>query len=124
MWQFIYLSKALYFDAGYVDEIAVLVNIVGSRDTYLGDYAKSNRGGWMPLFEPTPSIFDHQQSQERNIQIHKHINLHQATDDEIENLVRVVAQELGAYYAQERPRCFDYHTQEFPVRDYLASNQW
>lgn len=124
LWQLIYLSKAIYVDASCVDEIALLVNLIGTRDTYLADYAKSNRGGWLPFFDPMSSKLDHQQCQERNIQINKHINLYHTTDDEIEALIRAVAQELGAYYAQDQPRCFDYHTQEFPVRDYIERNRW
>lgn len=37
-------------------------------------------------------------------------------------MIREIAADLGAYYGQERPRCFDCRTGKFPSRDYVRDN--
>ena len=123
-WQLLYLSKAIYADAGCADEISILVNLIGTENSILADFAKSKSGGWLSPFDPMSFGLDNEHCRDRNIQIKRNISLEQATDDEIESFVRNIAQELAAYYAQDQARCFDFHTQEFPVRDYMERNRW
>ena len=104
LWQMTYLSRAIYQNSDYYGGVSVLVNLIGTKDTYLDGYAKSQRGGWASsLFSITrPSI-----CQDLNIQIRHELVL--TEDDEVEAMVRKIAKDLGAYYSQDRPRCFDYH---------------
>jgi len=122
LWQMVHLSRAIYRDAGFYGETAVLVNLVGTNGTRLADFAKSQSGGWASPFSPEYFIStspDREICYDPNIQIERKLPLANASDDEIETMIREIARDLGAYYGQERPRCFDYHTNEFPYRDYL-----
>lgn len=120
LWQMTYLSKAIYDDTGFYGEAAISVNFVGTNGTRLADLAKSQRGGW-----PSPFSFEYTPSKQdvylgSNIQIERILSLAGASDEEIENVVRDIARDIGAYYGQDRPRCFDHHTNEFPYRQYAT----
>jgi hypothetical protein len=119
LWQMIYLAQAIYRDIGFYGEVANLVNLIGTKDTRLSGYAESQRGGWASpfSFEYTPSR--HDVCQDLNIQIKRTLQLAESSNDEIEAIVRDIAKDVGAYYGQDRPRCFDYCTNEFPVRQYI-----
>jgi hypothetical protein len=116
LWQMIYLSRAIYRDTGFYGETAVLVNLVGTSGTRLADFAR----GWASPFSPEYSTLREQGiCYDLNIQIERRLPLADASDDEIEATIREIARDLGAYYGQDRPRCFDYHTDEFPYREYI-----
>ena len=117
LWQILYLSKTIYCDAGFYGDIAVLLNLIGTKDTRLASFAS----GWASPFSPERGVHSEQEiCPYLNIQIKREITLAGASDSDIETEVRKIAQELGAYYGQDRPRCFDYSTGEFPVRDYTS----
>ena len=123
LWQLAYFSKAIYIDAGYEGEVQVLLNLKGTENTQLADFAGDHhQGGWLSPF--APGYF--QQSEDfyhgANIQIQRKIALTQSTNEQIEAMVRDIASELGSYYGQSQPRCFHPHTGEFPVRDFLQKN--
>jgi hypothetical protein len=111
----VYLSKAIYCDVRFHGETAVLVNLVGTNGTRLADFAP----GWASPFSPIYSIPPERETcYYPNIQVERRLLLTDASDGEIETMIREIARDLGAYYGQDRPRCFDYHTDEFPWRDY------
>lgn len=119
LWQMAYLSKAIYRDADFCGEAAVLVNLVGTDGTRLADFAT----GWVSPFDPE-YWFSLRSPREEvcpdpNIQIEQRFMLVDASDDETEAIIREIARELGTYYGQDRPRCFDYHTESFPCRHYM-----
>jgi len=116
LWQMVYLSRAIYRETGFYGETAVLVNLVGTNGTRLADFAR----GWASPFSPEYLVLREREiCYYPNIQIERRLPLADASDDEIETTIREIARDIGAYYGQERPRCFDYHTNEFPYRDYL-----
>jgi hypothetical protein len=114
-----YLSQAIYQDCDYYGMVSVLVNLVGTKDTLLVDYARSPRGGWASPFSheytaPRPVC------QDPNVQIPRRLALADSPEDEVEDIVRQISRDLGAYYRQDPPRCFDCHTGEFPARQYIS----
>lgn len=118
LWQMVYLSKAIYHDAGFHGGTAVLLNLVGTKGTRLADFARSQQGGWA-----SPFSFDYVSSeqdicQDLNIQIEQRLSLIESSDDELETMIRKIARDLGAYYGQDSPRCFDCLTNKFPCKDY------
>jgi len=120
LWQMIYFAQAIYRDVGFYGEVAKIVNLIGTKDTRLAGYAKGQRSEWASpfSFEYTPSR--HDVCQDLNIQIKRTLQLVESSNDEIEAIVRDIAEDVGAYYGQDRPRCFDYCTNEFPVRQYTT----
>jgi len=120
LWQMTYLAQAIYRDVGFYGEVVSLINLIGTKNTRLAGYAESQRGGWASPFscEYTPSEQD--VCQDLNIQIKRTIQLAESSDTEIESEVRDIAEDLGAYYGQDPPRCFDYRTREFPAQQYMA----
>ena len=119
LWQITYLSQAIYQNSDYYGMVSVLVSLVGTKDTRLVEYARSPRGGWVSPFSfeyraPPPVC------QDPNVQVERRLALADSPEDEIEAMVREIARDLGTYYRQDRPRCFDYHTDEFPDRQYTS----
>lgn len=107
-WQFLYLAQAIYGDTGYQGEVEVLLNLIGTRGTRLKDFAD----GWASPF----SVED--QCDDLNIQAKRVLALAVAEDEESEEAVRGIASDIGSYYHQDRPQCFDYRTHEFPWQQY------
>ena len=123
LWQFIYFAKAIYQDVSFYGKIAVLLNLVGTHKTILADFAKSRQGGWRSPFDdyfPMNHTLEQEMCDDPNIQIEQIITIANISDEEIEAKVREIAKAVGSYYGQDRPRCFDFHTDEFPFRDYRA----
>lgn len=118
LWQMIYLSRAIYRDADFYGETAILVNLIGTKGTRLAYFAP----GWPSPFSPAYWLILTSPEQEichdPNIQIERRLLLAAASDEEIEAMIREIARDIGAYYGQDRPRCFDCQTDEFPHRDY------
>jgi hypothetical protein len=108
LWQIVYQSQAIYHDAGFYGEIMVLVNLVGTNGTYLGEFAP----GWPELATPY-------QGYKPNIQIGQKLPLANALDDEIDTMIRSIAKDIGTLYGQDRPRCFTPDLNEFPDNFYL-----
>jgi len=114
LWQMMYFAQTFYQNASYYGTVSVLVNLIGTENTILDDYAD----GWLPLDHP---LYRGQSTmcQYPNIQIEKKIALANSTDDDIETVIRQIAKDLGTYYNQDPPRCFDRLTEEFPHRQYM-----
>lgn len=123
LWQLTYFSKAIFTDAGYNGEVQVLLNLRGTNNTRLADFAGDpHHGGWLSPFDP--GYFQQKDDYYHgiNIQIDRKIDILQSTDEQIETMIRDIATELGAYYGQDQPRCFHPSSGEFPIRDYLQKN--
>lgn len=119
IWQFIYLSKAIYLEASFRGKILIQMNLIGSRDSMLVQYSRSNqRGGWLSPFDPMYRVTKNDITQYANIQISEVLDLDASSDEDIEDVIRSIAKMLGSYYGHEKPRCFDVKTEEFPWRQY------
>ncbi len=124
LWQMVYLSKAIYLDAGFHGETAVLVNLIVTKGTRLADFAD----GWVSPFNDEEvwlsTLSSRKLKQEicsdPNIQIKQELPLADASDDEVEAMIREIARDIGAYYGQEPPRCFDCRTGAFPSTKYMS----
>ena len=73
---------------------------------------------------PFRGRIDHVICTDLNIQIRRRVVLAGVTDVEIEKTVRDIADELGAYYNQDTPQCFDPTNKGFPDRQYLEKYVW
>lgn len=124
LWQLTYMTKAIYREIGCRTTIRILMNFMGAKDTILGDLFRrpdENLSGDLEWRK----INDHKGiNQEPNIQISKDIRLPDSSDEEIETLVRDFAGEIGLYFNQMKPQCFEPNTQEFPIQQYKQSNNW
>ncbi|MFX1476328.1 MAG: helix-turn-helix domain-containing protein [Promethearchaeota archaeon] len=110
LWQMVYQSKAIYYDAGFSGETMVLVNLVGTKETHLTDFAPR----WV-----SPSSTPYQDYRP-NVQTNQRLSLAYASDDEIEAMIRRIARDLGRYYSQDLPRCFTCDAnKEFPHSVYV-----
>jgi hypothetical protein len=102
------------------------LNLIGTQKTILAEFAKSKRGGWLSPFDPEYLLMaftlEQVMCQDTNIQIWQNLSLTDASDEKIESKIREVAKNLGAYYGQDRPQCFDRHTDDFPYKEYLRGN--
>jgi hypothetical protein len=121
-WQLVYLARAIYNDANYQGNTLILINFIGSAKTILADFAKGPNKKWVSIgdWEYTPSSQD--QVQEDSIRIERQICLAEASEDDIETMIRDIAGELGKYFGQQSPKCFTPDTDEFPVNDYVRRN--
>lgn len=117
LWQMMYFAQALYRHCSYYGIVTVLMNVISTRDSLLVDYARSKSGGWASPFSP---LYTAPICQDQNIQVQRAAVLADSSDDEIESVVREMARDLGTYYQQDQPRCFDIHTDEFPYRQYQS----
>lgn len=119
LWQLTYLVKAIFKDAGYQNRLLIGLNLIGTKETWIGDYANSSkRGGWRPLFDLMNPYSKQTQNLDQNIQIKRELSLFTTSDDKIEEVIREIANELSLYYGHKIPRCFDCKTGEFPYRDF------
>jgi hypothetical protein len=121
-WQLVYLVKAIYKDADYHGNTRIIINLVGSAKTFMADLAKGPTKKWISIGDWEYSSSSHDQVQEDSIRIERQIHLAEASDDEIETMIRDIAGELGKYYGQQSPKCFTPDTNEFPVNDYISRN--
>lgn len=114
-WQLLYLTQAIYHDAGYQGEVEVLLNLIGTRGTRLADFAD----GWAsPFSSDSYARPGEDQCDDLHIQAKRVLALAVAGDDKIEEVVRGIASDIGSYYRQDPARCFDCRTHEFPRRQY------
>lgn len=119
-WQLTYLARAIYADADYDGEILCQLNLVGTHKTRLVDFAL----GWGSPFDDLYPFDVQEFTDEQNIVVRRNIKLVSSNDEEIEQLVRNSAIEIGKYYGQETPYCFTPKTGEFPIREYLRKNSY
>ena len=123
LWQLLYFSKAIYNEVGYTGDVNILLNLIGTKNSRLADFAGDpHRGGWRSPFDPSYIQQNEDYYHDENIQIQRNIIFTQATDEEIGKIITDFAYELGSYYGQDEPRCFHPKTSEFPVREYMQKN--
>jgi uncharacterized caspase-like protein len=127
VWRFLFLAKHLLSVGGYTGEVEISVNLVGTRDTLLGDFSREtgeDRQHWSDPFEAGGIFFSGRslqslQCSDSNLQMKYQVVLANLNEANSFNIVRDVAQELGlAYNHQSRPRCFNYNTEIFPWSQY------
>jgi hypothetical protein len=124
LWQLVYTVKAIYKDADYSDNTAVIVNFKGAKNTILADLAKGPQKIWIDVFNWRYNDDPKNINQENNIQVRRDIKLPESSDEQIESMIREISEEIGHYYNQTTPKCFIPDTHEFPVNQFTQSNNW
>jgi hypothetical protein len=125
-WQFLFLAKRLITDARYMGGARITMNLVGTRDTILGDFAREPGEGAKKW--PEPVIWPPQRDRSwrdkkcsnRNLQMKYDAVVGNLDEDEARKVINDVAKKLGlAYNHQTSPRCFNYNTDVFPWNQYF-----
>jgi hypothetical protein len=125
IWQFVHFAKHLLSNAGYDMGVQLLVNLVGTRDTFLIDFAKGHGEDGKIWREPhDQTVWEpqlHLKCHDPHLQLRYSFALRTMDRTESEELILDVATKLGlAYNHQSAPRCFNYHTDVFPWSQYFA----
>jgi hypothetical protein len=82
LWQLVYFNKTIYSDAGYNGEVQVLLNLIGTNNSRLADFAGDPyNGGWMSPFVQGYFTQSDDFYHLTNIQIERNIYLSQATNE-------------------------------------------
>jgi hypothetical protein len=124
IWQFIFFAKNVLSRAGYLSGVRLLVNLVGTRETTLADFAEGQGAGrqrWRRPFDPfTDDVSSTWKCYDANIQLEYQFVLQSMDQGESFNLIKDAANKLGlAYNHRSSPRCFNYNTEVFPWQQYL-----
>lgn len=124
VWQFMFFAQGLLAEAGYTGGVRYLVNLVGTRDTVLGDFSKeteTNVRAWESLSDSSyPTSLLKLKCPNANLQLEYKLVI--GTLDEVSSreIVDDVARKLSlAYNHQSPPRCFNRGTNVFPWRQYF-----
>jgi hypothetical protein len=124
-WQFMFLVKDVLANADYRGGIRLLVNLVGTRGSILGNFSKgkgNDNNVWADPSDRGSRLRDFSQLSclSTNLQMEYDIiigNLEQVKSKEI---INDVAEQLGlAFNHGTAPRCFNYGTLDFPWLQYL-----
>lgn len=120
IWQFLHFAKHFLSNAGYDMGVQLLVNLVGTRGTFLKDFAKGHGEDGKTWREPRgPEL--RLKCHDPNLQLRYKSVLRTMDRAESEELILDVATKLGlAYNHQSAPRCFNYNTDVFPWNQYFA----
>lgn len=128
IWTFLYAAKHILDAAGYTSGVRYTVNVVGTKNSLLADFAHTpglEGKKWADPFDPGYSGFGDQLSRLRcrdvNLQFPFKLVIGSITDSEIQKIVCDCADQFGlAYNHQSKPRCFSFATNEFPWRQYRS----
>jgi hypothetical protein len=132
IWQFIFFSKRPLAQNGYTSGVRLLVNLVGTRDTILGDFSgqpgESERK-WLSPFE-RDVFFDGEsllnlKCPDANLQLEYKFVLANMNETESQIIIIDAARQLGlAYNHQSSPRCFNYNTEVFPWPQFFDGRRY
>ncbi|MDT4895663.1 MAG: hypothetical protein QOH25_740 [Acidobacteriota bacterium] len=124
VWQFMFFAQSVLASAGYTGGVRYLVNLVGTRDTILGDFSKE-RGQNGGVWEST-SDYSYKTSLLKlkcptaNLQLDYKLVIGALNEVSSRGVADDVARKLGlAYNHQSQPRCFNFGTDIFPWRQYF-----
>lgn len=126
-WQFLFLTKRILVEVGFVGGVRFSVNLVGTRDTILSDFATGageNANKWQDPF--AMSAFSRIRNraldpcQDLNLKMEYVVALHNLTEENSFKIIKDLGQQLAlAYNIPGSPRCFNYNTDVFPWQQYL-----
>ena len=131
VWTFLYAAKQILESAGYSAGVRFLVNLVGTEDSILAEFAhgegKDNQK-WVQPFE-ADSLGRGTQSlrkwrcHDKNLQFSFQVVLESLSEAELKKIVFECADQLGlAFNHQSQPRCFVFGTNEFPWNEYIVTD--
>jgi len=122
IWTFLIALKRLFTAIGHVGGVRFYVNLIGTKDTVLIDFAYGqgpDRKSWLDPFNPDifgiGDFFSRLRCRDVNLQFSFKLVIGSLNDMEIMKIVRSCANQFGlAYNHQSEPRCFVHGTEEFP----------
>jgi len=119
VWKFLHATKLILDHAGYQAGIRFLVNLVGTKDSMLIQFASEpgvDKKAWAQPFEwETGDASQNWKCRDANIQVPFQLVLGSLGEAEAKKLIVECAEQLGlAYNHQTEPRCFIFGTSEFP----------
>lgn len=128
IWTFLYAAKDVLAAAGYSAGVKYLVNLIGTKDSILADFAHSTGKEdkkWAQPFEPgffgTGLELSRLRCRDATLQFPFRVVLGSFSDAEAKKIISECADQLGlAFNHQSEPRCFAYGTDEFPWGEYRA----
>ena len=123
-WQLMFFAQEVLSEAGYAGGVRFLVNLVGTRDTILEDFAKLRGEGGIRWESPDDSSFPTALLKLKcptpNLQLEYKFVVGLLNQESAREIIDDVVIQLGlAYNHQSAPRCFNYGTDEFPWKQYL-----
>ena len=128
IWTFLYVAKRILSYAGYTAGVRYIVNVIGTKDSILADFAHNKGKGekkWRDPFER--DVFgdggglSKWRCRDLNLQIPFKLVIGTLAESDIKKLVRECADYFGlAYNHQSAPRCFAFETDDFPWQQYRA----
>jgi len=127
VWTFLQAAKQLLGSAGYSAGVKYWVNLVGTKDSILADFAhgtgKENKK-WAQPFEPGyfgDLDLSKLRCRDANLQFPFRVVLESLSDSDLKKIICDCADQLGlAFNHQSQPRCFTFGTEEFPWRQFRA----
>jgi len=124
VWQFMFLVKNILTSSGYIGGIRLLINLVGTRDSILGDFAKGggeNGKMWISPSDPgRMGDYLNLRCLSPNLQMEYKFILGTLDDERSQEIIKGIASQLGlAYNHRSSPRCFNFNTYIFPWQQYL-----
>jgi hypothetical protein len=122
IWSVLYVLKAAYAEMGYARGIRLSVNMVGTQNSYLVDFAQGEgleKKRWADPLSGMSNGFGRTQCNDLNLHMPFHVALANMSDAEIQRIIEGIAAKVGrAFNHQSEPRCFNYGTRVFPWGEY------
>ena len=126
VWNFLFAAKKILSQAGYESGARFLVNLIGTRDTILADFAAKpgvDDRFWSDPLKPDmfPERYERLRCRDASLQIPFKFVLAHLTEIEVQKITVEIANQLGlAYNHQSLPRCFNYGTDVFPWEQFVS----
>ncbi len=130
IWQFMFFAKEILNKFDYRAGVNYIVNLVGTKNTHLSEFASEpdeNNQFWSdPLNSRNLYIYGMPSACiSQNLQMKYAIVLESLGESESFQVVQDVARKLTlAYNHQSEPRCFNYNTKIFPWRQFANSQRY
>ena len=129
VWLFLQAVKQILASAGYSAGAKYWVNLIGTKDSVLADFAhtvgKDNKK-WAQPFEPGSFgnlDLSKLRCSDANLQLQFRVVLGSLSDSDLTKIICDCADQLGlAFNHQSEPRCFAYGTQDFPWREFQGGH--
>jgi hypothetical protein len=126
VWQFMFFAKYLLSENGYLGGARLSVNLIGTKETILTNFAKGagkDRRHWTEPGENgiwgDEPVGGKQTCFDSNLQMQYNLVLENLNEQSSKEIINDLAGQLGlAYNHQSEPRCFVYGTDQFPWNQY------
>ncbi len=132
IWTFLSAAKWILEGAGYSAGVRYFVNLVGTKDSILADFAHGEGKDdkkWLQPFEPgswgwvSGDPLSKWRSRDENLQFQFQVVLGSLGEAELKKIICECGDQLGlAFNHQSQPRCFPIGSDEFPWHEYRGAH--